>query len=241
MLTCLSKAKPPPSTANTTFTPRDPSRRTRSLSMSDSQVQELHRRRDRSHEIYASRSNGTAFLARQVSMRAAAIFRWQPDADHRITGTPVIDAASKTLYFDAHTSNIRHISTRVARRRHDRAGCPSTSLRSSGFNSQVQSQRGALALVANALRCVRRFGDCGSYKGWSWRPTATPRTQVVFDERAEERHLGPGELHPTVPTLRDDRNAPARWLRHQSVVRLPSRTGVHPMLAELLAPRLRAE
>ena len=87
-----------------------------------------------------------------------------------ITGTPVVDLASRSLFFDAEVSGVGHqifslnVDTGVTN-----AGWPVTvSAAVSGFDSdRSQSERGALGF-ANGVVYVPyggRFGDCGSYHG----------------------------------------------------------------------------
>ena len=95
-----------------------------------------------------------------------------------VTGTPVIDLAARTLYLDAMTT-----ADGGATRRHRifalslddgsvRAGWPveveGLTSGTSTFNSSVQNQRGALALVGVRLYVPYggHYGDCGDYHGW---------------------------------------------------------------------------
>jgi PQQ enzyme repeat len=94
-----------------------------------------------------------------------------------ITGTPVIDPASRTLYVAAMTTG------GSAGRRHlvyalsiddgaIRTGWPVdvSSVQSSGvrFNAPFENQRGALLLVGGTVYVPYggHFGDCGDYHGW---------------------------------------------------------------------------
>lgn len=96
-----------------------------------------------------------------------------------ITGTPVIDRASRTLFLDAMTTpdggrTKKHLI--VALSLDDgstRPGWPvdvSASVRrgSLAFDSAVQNQRGALALMGDTLYVPYggHYGDCGGYHGW---------------------------------------------------------------------------
>ena len=96
-----------------------------------------------------------------------------------ITGTPVIDSASRTLFLDALTTpdggrTKKHLI--VALSIDDgatRPGWPvdvSAAVRAGavGFDSAVQNQRGALALLGGTLYVPYggHFGDCGGYHGW---------------------------------------------------------------------------
>ncbi|MFO0745127.1 MAG: hypothetical protein U1F43_05530 [Myxococcota bacterium] len=93
-----------------------------------------------------------------------------------VTGTPVIDPATRTLYVDA--------MLKVDGAAHHRifalsladgatvAGWPvdASSVSSGGvdFDAPVQNQRGALALFAGSLYVPYggHYGDCGDYHGW---------------------------------------------------------------------------
>jgi len=94
-----------------------------------------------------------------------------------ITGTPVIDPANGTLYLDAmvlDASGPRH--QLVALSLADGSIMPGwpidlgEALRAIGqsFDSDVQNQRGALALLGHTLYVPYGgfFGDCGDYHGW---------------------------------------------------------------------------
>jgi hypothetical protein len=90
-----------------------------------------------------------------------------------ITGTPVMDLASRSLFLDAETTPsagvFRHMiySLNVDTGAIN-AGWPvDVNAAVSGFDSSVQSQRAALAVVGNILYVPYggRFGDCGSYRG----------------------------------------------------------------------------
>jgi hypothetical protein len=87
-----------------------------------------------------------------------------------ITGTPVVDLASRSLFFDAEVSGFGHqifslnVDTGAIN-----AGWPVTvSTALPGFDSdRSQSQRAAPTVVGNTLYVPYggRFGDCGSYHG----------------------------------------------------------------------------
>ena len=90
-----------------------------------------------------------------------------------ITGTPVIDAASRTLYLDAATSGPKNqVFALSIDDGSTRSGFPvdidTVKAGSRSFNSSVQNQRGALLIVDKTLYVPfgGRFGDCGDYNGW---------------------------------------------------------------------------
>jgi hypothetical protein len=90
-----------------------------------------------------------------------------------VTGTPVIDAASRTLYVAAMISGPRHqVFALSLDDGSARMGFPvdlsTVTAGALAFNSAEQNQRGALVIV-NAVLYVPyggHFGDCGQYHGW---------------------------------------------------------------------------
>jgi hypothetical protein len=90
-----------------------------------------------------------------------------------ITGTPIIDEGSRTLYFDAMTSDggtpIHKIYGVSIDDGSLKAGFPiAVDMAVAGFTSRGQNQRGALALLNGVLYVPYggHYGDCGSYQGW---------------------------------------------------------------------------
>ncbi len=96
-----------------------------------------------------------------------------------ITGTPVVDAPSRTLFLDAMTTpdggrTTRHLVFALSLDDgSNRPGWPvdvGAALARAGmrFDPGVQNQRGALALQAGRLYVPYGgfFGDCGDYRGW---------------------------------------------------------------------------
>src|SRR2546430_2145813 len=87
-----------------------------------------------------------------------------------ITGTPVVDLASRSLFFDAEVNGVGHqiyslnVDTGAIN-----AGWPLTvSTAVPGFDSdRSQSERGALGIAGNIVYVPYggRFGDCGTYHG----------------------------------------------------------------------------
>ena len=87
-----------------------------------------------------------------------------------ITGTPVVDLASRSLFFDAEVTGAGHqIYSLNVDTGATNAGWPVTvSTAVPGFDSdRSQSERAALGIVGNILYVPYggRFGDCGSYRG----------------------------------------------------------------------------
>jgi hypothetical protein len=96
-----------------------------------------------------------------------------------VTGTPVIDPASRTLYLDAMTTpdsgtTKKHLVFALSLDDgSDLPGWPvdvgaAASFAGNTFDSSVQGQRGALALLGGTLYVPfgGHAGDCGSYRGW---------------------------------------------------------------------------
>jgi hypothetical protein len=89
-----------------------------------------------------------------------------------ITGTPIVDLASRSLFFDAETTAAGTFKHLIYSLNVDtgltNAGWPvDVNMAVPGFDSSVQSERAALAIVGNILYVPYggRFGDCGSYHG----------------------------------------------------------------------------
>jgi hypothetical protein len=87
-----------------------------------------------------------------------------------ITGTPVIDTASRSIYFDAMTQGPKHLIHAVSLDDgSEKSGWPvDVSATISGFDSSVQNQRGALLFLNGTVYVPYggHYGDCGNYHGW---------------------------------------------------------------------------
>ena len=147
-----------------------------------------------------------------------------------ITGTPVVDLASRSLFFDAEINGTGHqifslnVDTGAIN-----AGWPVTlNTAISGFDSLVQSERGALGILGSIVYVPYggRFGDCGSYRGrlvgvqmsnpasiMSWATTAT-----------KSGAWGPGGVaHDGTNLFVTTGNAPAgtvTWGGNEAIIRL---------------------
>ncbi len=90
-----------------------------------------------------------------------------------ITGTPIVDLASRSLFLDAETTpmpgTFKHMiySLNVDTGAVNPGWPVDVNAAVPGFDSSVQSQRAALGIVGNILYVPYggRFGDCGSYHG----------------------------------------------------------------------------
>jgi len=104
-----------------------------------------------------------------------------------ITGTPIIDLATRTLYVDAMTTpdggtTKKHLVFALdVDTGNVRAGWPvDVNAAVSGFDSSHQNERGALALMGGRLYVPYggHYGDCGNYHGWVVGISTTDPTQV---------------------------------------------------------------
>jgi hypothetical protein len=109
-----------------------------------------------------------------------------------VTGTPVIDAATRTLYLDAMTADTtataKHFihALDLDNQGNERAGWPVdvNATASSGgttFNSLVQNQRAALILLGGKVFVPYggHIGDCMGYHGWLVGVSTTDPSQVT--------------------------------------------------------------
>ncbi len=104
-----------------------------------------------------------------------------------ITGTPVIDLPSRTMYFDLHTPDATNISKHLiyAVSNDDgstRTGWPvDVAAKVGGFTSILQQQRPAVALVGGRIYVSYggHIGDCGNYHGWVVSVNASDPTDVT--------------------------------------------------------------
>ena len=107
-----------------------------------------------------------------------------------ITGTPVADPSSRTVYLDAMTAGPRHLVFALSLDDGStRPGWPvDVAARIAGFNSAFQNQRGALALLTGTLFVPYggHYGDCGDYHGTILAiPVAAPQTAFSWRTRAQ--------------------------------------------------------
>ncbi|GAC1570657.1 MAG: hypothetical protein NVS3B20_02350 [Polyangiales bacterium] len=124
-----------------------------------------------------------------------------------ITGTPVIDASSRTLFVNAMTNDggvIKHLIYALSiDDGSTRTGWPvevGASATSNGvtFDAAVQNQRGALLIVGSTLYVPYggHFGDCGDYRGWVVAvPLSDPSSLTAWATRAKGAGIwAPGGL-----------------------------------------------
>lgn len=124
-----------------------------------------------------------------------------------ITGTPIIDSGSRTIFVDAMLDESDVAHHRVFALNIDdgttRPGWPvdaDASFHSSGvdFTSSLQNERGALALLDGTLYVPYGgfYGDCGSYHGWiAAIPVDNPGIPSAWATSAEKAGIwAPGGL-----------------------------------------------
>jgi hypothetical protein len=125
-----------------------------------------------------------------------------------VTGTPIIDAATKTLYVaalttpDGGTTKRHQIFALSLDDGMPRAGWPvdvsNISANGATFQAQVHSQRAALALLNGTLYVPYggMFGDCGTYHGWVVGvPTASNGQPRAYATTAAKSGIwGPGGI-----------------------------------------------
>jgi outer membrane protein assembly factor BamB len=123
-----------------------------------------------SNNVYALNAvNGTIIWQRNVGAPITTGLPCGNISPIGITGTPIVDLGTRSLFFDAEVSGVGHrifslnIDTGAIN-----AGWPVTlNTAVSGFDSSVQSERAALGILGNVVYVPYggRFGDCGSYRG----------------------------------------------------------------------------
>ena len=123
-----------------------------------------------SNNVYALNAvNGSIIWQRNVGTPITSGLPCGNISPLGITGTPVIDIASRTLFFDAEINGTGHqIFSLNADTGAINPGWPVTlNTAVSGFDSSVQSSRAALGIMGNIVYVPYggRFGDCGSYHG----------------------------------------------------------------------------
>ena len=149
-----------------------------------------------------------------------------------ITGTPVIDPATGTLYFDAMTktsNGARHMVHALSLTDgSELSGWPldMQAAIGGGWDSSVQGERSGLLFFKGTLYVVYggHFGDCGSYRGTVAQidPATHAVDRQLADARHRRRHLGARRHRGRRRlALRHHR----QHLRHQQ---LEGRRGDHP-------------
>jgi hypothetical protein len=156
-----------------------------------------------------------------------------------ITGTPVIDQAKRTIYFDAATGTTTTITDHLIHAvslddGSERPGWPvsSKSVSDGGerFNPILHNQRSALALV-NGILYVSfsgHLGDCGNYRGWLFGiDTNTPTNIRTFKTGATRgggiwATGGPSSDGTNIFVTTGNTFGATTWSRGEAVIRLQS-------------------
>jgi hypothetical protein len=158
-----------------------------------------------------------------------------------IVGTPVIDAATRTIYLNSMTNMSGTPQDMVyaidANTGMTKTGWPiDLNARVTSFTTRVQNQRGALGLVGGKVLIPYggHIGDCGDYRGWVVSISAGDPTQLTsFSTRA----LGGGIWAPsgvasdgtsiyfatgnTMGAVNDPTSHPATYGDGETVFKLP--------------------
>jgi hypothetical protein len=154
-----------------------------------------------------------------------------------ITGTPVTDMASRTIFFDAMTQGPKHLIHAVSLDDgSEKSGWPvDVGATISGFDSSVQNQRGALLFLNGTVYVPYggHYGDCGNYHGWVIGvPSGNPASPVAWHtDQSDGGIWAPGGLssdgtsvflatgNTTQPGL--PFTPPQSWSGGDAVIRVP--------------------
>ena len=149
-----------------------------------------------SNRVYALKANtGTVIWQRSVGTPVTSGLPCGNISPLGITGTPVVDLASRSLFFDAMIAGtpVKHLifSLNVDTGA-TRSGWPvnvNAKARYNGltFSSSIQNQRGALALTNGVIYVPYsgHYGDCGTYRGWVVGvPISNPSNVTAWATRA---------------------------------------------------------
>jgi len=162
-----------------------------------------------------------------------------------VTGTPVIDLASRTLVVAAMTLDGGAAKHKIFALSLDdgatRAGWPvdldsKISANGNSFTSRVQNQRGALTILNDTVYVPYggHYGDCGNYHGWVVGvPLKNPAAPIAWSTRAKAGGLwSPGGVASdgkslfvatgnTMSPAGGLFSAPTTWGDGEAVIRLP--------------------
>ena len=126
-----------------------------------------------SNNVYAlNASTGAVIWQRNVGTAISSGLPCGNISPVGITGTPVVNLATRALFFDAEVNSggtFKHMiySLNVDTGAINTGWPVDVAARISGFDSSAQSERGALTVIGNSVYVPYggRFGDCGSYRG----------------------------------------------------------------------------
>lgn len=172
-----------------------------------------------------------------------------------ITGTPVIDAASRTLYLDAMVSDPRTEAPAhaiFALSLEDGSVLPgwpidlakALAATGGGFDARFQNQRGALIILGDRVYVAYsgHWGDCGRYRGWVVGAKLHDPTSIVS---WYTRGYGGGIWAPagissdgrSLFVATGNTMGAARWSDGEAVIRLPPDLAFSGNPADFFAPR----
>jgi len=182
------------------------------------------------NRVYAlDAATGAAVWQKQVAMPDTGTFGCGTNPTVGIIGTPVIDAGSKTVFFDAgQTGPTRRIHALSLDDGSERAGWPVDVTKLPSFDPRIHNQRSALSLLGGTLYVPYGgfVGDCGNYHGWVVGISISDPSQVKsFATAALKSGIwGPGGLASDGTSLFvTTGNAPRgtmAWGQQEAVLRL---------------------
>lgn len=172
-----------------------------------------------------------------------------------ITGTPVIDPGSRTVFFDAMTTpnggtTKRHLiyALSIDDGTTRSGGWPvdvSASVRYAGmsFDSAVHNQRSALTLLNGVIYVTYggHFGDCGSYRGWVVGvPINDPRSPSAWATRAQGAGIwapgGPSTDGASLFIATGNGFNSGSWMDGEAVIRLDPGPTFSSQITNYFAP-----
>jgi hypothetical protein len=170
-----------------------------------------------------------------------------------ITGTPTIDLAKRTIYFDAAIGTTTTITDHLIHAvslddGSERAGWPVSSKTvvdgGERFNPVLHNQRSSLLLVNGILYVTYsgHLGDCGNYRGWVFGiDTTTPTTIKTFKTGATRgggmwATGGPSTDGTNVFVTTGNTFGATAWARGEAVIRLQSGPVFSGQTGDFFAP-----
>ncbi|MFI5307744.1 MAG: PQQ-binding-like beta-propeller repeat protein, partial [Polyangiales bacterium] len=168
------------------------------------------------------------------------------------TGTPIIDAASRTVFLDTMTTDSgapKHMIHALSiDDGSEKTGWPvdvnaSAKAGSTAFDSSVQNERGALAILNGTLYVPYggHWGDCGNYHGWVVGvPIANPSAPTAWATRARAGGIwAPGGIASDGTSLfvaTGNTMGATSWSDGEAIIRLPTSLAFSQMDPDYFAP-----